>query len=181
MDVDSTDMAIETRRFVGAYCAVIFFLFTFQNASLQVADEKATRTLDCGNANGYRLVVAANPNRKKDTNPVMPTDLNVLVGDQLISKIELPNAEAKNFSLRSVEKSKAGFGIKVDWGGGLHHYEIEFNFRCKRNNFYLYRVKKISFSTTNPDSGNFLDKKKSKVITIEPNLPIEKFVMTDYL
>jgi hypothetical protein len=78
-------------------------------------------------------------------------------------------------------KSKAGFNIKVDWGGGLHHYEIQFNFRCKENNFYLYQVKKVSFSTTNPDSGNFLDKKESKVTKIGPNLPIEKFVMTDYL
>jgi len=42
-------------------------------------------------------------------------------------------------------------------------------------------VRKESFSTTNPDSGNFLDKKESKVTRIEPNLPIEKFVMTDYL
>jgi hypothetical protein len=50
-----------------------------------------------------------------------------------------------------------------------------------KNNFYLYEVTKKSFSTTNPDSGNFLDKKESKVTTIEPNLPIEKFVMTDYL
>jgi hypothetical protein len=71
--------------------------------------------------------------------------------------------------------------MRVDWGGGVYHYEIQFNFRCKKNNFYLYEVTKKSFSTTNPDSGNFLDKKESKVTTIEPNLPIEKFVMTDYL
>jgi hypothetical protein len=71
--------------------------------------------------------------------------------------------------------------MRVDWGGGLYRYEIQFNFRCKENNFYLYEVKKKSFSTTSPDSGNFLDKKESKVTKIEPNQPIEKFVMTDYL
>ena len=54
-------------------------------------------------------------------------------------------------------------------------------FRCKKNSFYLYRVKKVSFSTTNPDSGNFLNKKESKVTKIKPNLLIEKFVMADYL
>ncbi len=47
--------------------------------------------------------------------------------------------------------------------------------------FYPYKVQKVSFSTTNPDSGNFLDKKDSKVTKLEPNLPIEKFVMIDYL
>ena len=51
----------------------------------------------------------------------------------------------------------------------------------QRHSFYLYEVRKETLSTTNPDSGNFLDKKESKVIKIEPNLPVEKFVMTDYL
>lgn len=139
-------------------------------------------TLNCRDANAYSLVVAANPNRKKDTDPVIPKDLNLVVGNQIVSKIELPKeSEAKNFSLNSVEKTKAGFEIKVDWGGGLYHYQIHFNFKCKKNNFYLYRVKKISFSTTNPDSGNFLDKKESKIIKVEPNVPIQKFVMKDYL
>lgn len=48
-------------------------------------------------------------------------------------------------------------------------------------NFYLYEVRKVSFSTTKPDSGDFWDKEESKVTKIEPNLQIEKFVMTDYL
>jgi hypothetical protein len=77
----------------------------------------------------------------------------------------------------SLEHPHAGSDA-LSW---LHHYEIQFNFRCKVNNFYLYRVKKDSFSTTNPDSGNFLDKKETKVTKINPNLPIERFVMTAYL
>ena len=156
---------------------------TFQNASVtKVVDEKTARTFDCRNANEYRFVVVENPNRKNDSDPVIPEDLNIVVSDEVMSKIELPKeSEVKNFSLNSIEKNKVGFEIKVDWGGGLYHYEIEFNFGCKENNFYLYKVEKVSFSTTNPDSGNFWDKKKSKVTKIEPNLPIEKFVMTDYL
>src|SRR6266850_1788891 len=47
--------------------------------------------------------------------------------------------------------------------------------------FYLHKVQKVSFSTTNPDSGEFFDKKESKVTKTEPNLPIDKFVMIDYL
>lgn len=187
-------MLIKFHKFVGAYFAVMLFLITvacsanktgttFQNSSVtKVVDEKAARTLDCRNASEYRLVVVENPDRKKDSDPVIPKDLNIVIGDEVISKIELPKeSEAKNFSLNSVEKTETGFEIKVDWGDGVYHYEIQFNFKCKENNFYLYEVKKESFSTTNPDSGHFLDKKESKVTKIEPNLPIEKFVMTEYL
>lgn len=187
-------MLIKSHKSVGACFAVMLFLLTiacsanktgtsFQNSSVaRVVDEKTARTLDCHNANEYRFVVVENPNRRKDSDPVVPKDLNIVVGDEVISKIELPKeSEAKNFSLNAVEKTETGFEIKVEWGGGLYHYEIQFNFRCKENNFYLYEVSKESFSTTNPDSGNFLDKKESKVTKIEPNLPIEKFVMTEYL
>ena len=139
-------------------------------------------SFDCRNANEYRLVVVQNPNRKKDSDSGVPEDVNILVGDEVISRIELPKeSEVKNFSLNSIEKTKAGFKLKTDWGGNRDHYEIQFNFRCQGKKFYLYRVKKISFSTTKPDSGNFWDKQKSKVTKIVPNLPIEKFVMTDYL
>jgi hypothetical protein len=142
---------------------------------------KTAKTFDCRNASDYKLTVVENPNRKKPSDPGNPEDLNIVVGDEVISKIELPKeGEAKNFSLNSIEKTKVGFEIKVDWGGGVYHYEIQFNFRCKGNKFYLYRVKHVSFSTTDPDRG-FLDKKKTKVTRIEPNLPIEKFVMTKYL
>ena len=156
---------------------------TFQNSSgTKRVDEKTARTLDCHSQNEYRFVVIENPNRKKDSDPVIPRDLNIVVSDEVISKIELPKeSEAKNFSLNSVEKTETGFEIKVQWGGGMYHYEIQFNFKCKENNFYLYEVKKKSFSTTNPDRGNIWDKEESKVINIEPNLPIEKFVLTDYL
>jgi hypothetical protein len=187
---------MKSHRFLGACFAVMLFLLiaacaankkatiaAFQNTSVEeVVDEKAARTLDCRNANEYSFVTVQNPNRKNDSDPLIPKDLNIVVGDDVVSKIELPKeSEVKNFSLNSIEKTKAGFEMKVDWGGGVYHYEIQFNFRCKKNNFYLYEVTKLSFSTTNIDSGNFLDKKESKVTKIEPNLPIEKFVMTDYL
>jgi hypothetical protein len=155
-----------------------------QNAPVtKVVDEKTARTLDCRNAIGYSFVVVENPNRKNDSDPLIPKDLNIVVGDEVISRIELPkvDSEVKNFSLNSVERIETGFEMKVEWGGGLYHYEIQFDFRCKGNNFYLYRVKKESFSTTNPDSGNYLDKRETKETKIEPNLPIEKFAMKDYL
>jgi hypothetical protein len=162
--------------------AFIFFPLPEFRAEPFVIEEKTAKTLDCRRANEYRFEMVDNPGRQKDSEPVSPEDVNIVVGDEVISKIELPKeSEAKNFLLDSIEKDNVGFEIKVNWGGGIYHYEVQFNFRCKKNHFYLYRVKKVSLSTTNPDSGNFLDKRKIKVTKIEPNLPIEKFVMTKFL
>jgi len=153
-----------------------------ENTKVIVSTIRNSRTLDCGNPNEYSFVVVENPNRKNEE-LFIPKDLNIVIGEEAVARIKLPiaDAEAKNFSLNSVEKSKEGFEIKVEWGGGKYHYEIQFNFRCKENNFYLYKVKNENFSTTNPDSGNFWDKKETKETKIEPNLPIEKFVMLNYL
>jgi hypothetical protein len=188
-------MSMKSHKFVGACVAVMLFgltaaysadnpptMATLQNSSVAKVDVKNARTFDCRKANDYDFVVVQNPMRKKDSDPVIPKDLNIVVGDEIISKIELPKeSEAKNFSLNFIQKEKAGFQIKVDWGGGLYHYELQFKFRCEGNNFYLYKVRKESFSTTNPDSGNFLDKKENRETKIAPRLPIERFVMLNYL
>ncbi|HJX92338.1 MAG TPA: hypothetical protein VJ372_17690 [Pyrinomonadaceae bacterium] len=186
---------MKSHTFIGACVAIMLFrliaacsanntavVATFQNSSGADVDLKTAKTLDCRKANDYSFLVVQNPNRKKDSDTVIPEDLNIIVGDEIISKIELPKeSEVKNFSLNSIQKNKTGFQIEVDWGGGLYHYKLQFTFRCEENNFYLYKVRKESFSTTNPDSGNFLDKKETKETKIEPRLPIEKFVMGNYL
>lgn len=161
-------MSMRFHKFASAYFAALLFILIvacFVNNSATAA-----RTFDCRNPNAYRFVEGEN------------RDVNIVVGDEVVSKIELPKeSEVKNFQLDSIKKNKAGFEIKVNWGGTLYHYEVQFDFRCKANDFYLYRVTKVSLLTTNPDSGNFWDKRKSKVTRIQPNLPIAKFVMTDYL
>lgn len=187
---------MKSHKFVGVYFAVLLFLLavacsannapkleTLPNASAQKgADEKTPRTFDCSNANEYKFVEAEGTNPKEASGPVTTRDLNIVVGDEVIAKIKVPTGDSvKNFSLNSTKQTKDGFEIKTDWGGNLDHYEIQFDFKCKEKNFYLYRVQKVSFSTTHPDSGTFWDRKKTKVTRLEPNLPIEKFVMTDYL
>jgi hypothetical protein len=185
-------MSIKSHKFEGAWVAGMLFslvaacsannaLANLQHSSGVEVDVKTARTLDC-RKNDYSFVVVQSPNRKIDSDPVIPEDLNLVVGDEIVSKIELPKeSEAKNFSLNSIRKEKAGFQIKVDWGGGLYHYELQFKFRCEGNSFYLYKVRKESFSTTNPDSGNFLDKKETRETKIVPSIPIEKFVLINYL
>lgn len=157
---------------------------SFQNADNNiVTNERVVRTLDCNKSNEYVFKVVENVNRKIDNEPFVPKDLNILVGEEVAGTIQLPisDYEVKNFSLNSAQKTKSGFEVNVEWGGGLYHYEIQFDFRCKDNNFYLYKVRNDNFSTTNPDSGNFWDKKETKITNIKPVLPINKFVMLDYL
>src|SRR5882672_3788020 len=119
-------MLMKFHKFVGAYLAVMLLILiaagsvtnsatkaTGQNKSVpNVVDEKTARTFDCRNPTEYRLVVVENSNRKKES-------------------------EAKNFSLNSIEKNKAGFEINVDWGSGVSHSEIRFDFKCKKSKFYL--------------------------------------------
>ena len=107
-------------------------------------------------------------------------DLNILAGDEVVSKIKLPKeGEVKNFSVNAVKKTKVGFVVKADWGASLSHYQIDLYFRCQRNRFYLYRVKKVSLLTRHPERG-YWDTTKTKVTKIR-NLPIEKVVITRYL
>jgi hypothetical protein len=54
----------------------------------QGANQKTTRILDCRNASQYKFVVVQNPDRKKDSDPVIPEDLNIVVGAEVISTVE---------------------------------------------------------------------------------------------
>ncbi|HEX8198374.1 MAG TPA: hypothetical protein VF571_19420 [Pyrinomonadaceae bacterium] len=134
------------------------------------------KNLDCNNQNGFNLVEVENYHEDEG---ITSRDLNIVVDDEVVIKIGLPTGlEVKNFMLVSAKKTKNGFQMNTEWGGSLHHYEIQFSFRCRENNFYLYKVKKDSFSTTNSDI-EYLDKKETE--ETKPNLPIEKFVISDYL
>jgi hypothetical protein len=106
----------------------IFWLIAIAACSPTISATQAS--FDCRKATEYRLVVVQNLNRKKDSDSGVPEDVNILAGDEVISRIELPTeSEVKNFSLNSIEKTKAGFTLTTDWGGDGDHYEIQFNFR----------------------------------------------------
>lgn len=170
---------MKSHKLTGGRVAVILFVLTCTaNNSVMMA----ARTVDCRKPNEYTIAVVPNPNRKLATDAVIPKDVNIVVGDEVIATVQLPTeADAKDFSLNSAEKTKTGFKIEVDWGSGEDNYEIQFNFWCRVNNFYLYEVRQHYLSTTDRNSGNFLDKKQTKVIKIRPNLPTGKVVVKDYL
>lgn len=146
------------------------------NSKTIILNKELLKNLDCINPNGYKLVEVENHH---ETEGITSRDLNIVFANQVAVKIELPTGfETKNFSLNSTKKTKDGFLMNTEWGGGNFHYEIQFSFGCRENNFYLYKVKKDSFSTTNSDI-EYWDKKKTE--ESKPNLPIEKFVLNDYL
>lgn len=168
---------MKSHKLTSVAVILLFLTCTANNSATMVA-----RTVDCRKPNEYRIDVVPNPKRMLATDPSVPQDVNIVVGDEVVATVQLPtSAEAKNFSLTSAKKTKTGFRIVVDWGSGVDHYEIQFNFRCRARNFYLYEVRQHYFSTTDRNSGNFLDKKQTKVIRIHPNLPVGKVIVKDYL
>src|SRR5262249_21634369 len=101
---------------------------------------------------------------------VRTVDCRMATGDDVLARIDLPKeGEVKKLSLNSIQKTKAGFRIDTDWGGSMYHYEVQFDFRCRRNRFYLYRVKHISMLTKHPERG-FGDTTVIKIT--KPHLPI---------
>lgn len=147
-----------------------------ENSKNAVVKNGNSKNLDCNEQNGYSLIVVKNPNRKHQGD-ITPEDVNIVVGDEVVAKIELPNAEVNNFVINSAEKTEEGFEIKAEWGL-KYHYDLQYNFRCKEDNFYLYKVIIENFDWSDPVSR---DKPSKKEIQIKPNLPLEKFSILDYL
>jgi len=102
-------------------------------------------------------------------------------GTQVLASFELPFNDVKNLEVISTKNVPDGFRLKVAWGGSLHYYENTFEFTCSENELVLQNVKTDQFSTTDASSGNYLDKKVTRSIKIDPNVPIRNFVLKDYL
>jgi hypothetical protein len=148
------------------------------NLNTTVYKNEASEPLNCNDPNGYSLVVVTDPERASQSGGTVPQILNVVSGDKIRVAIKVPtDSNAQNFSLRSTEKTKEGFEITIEYGT-RYYYKKQFNFVCKEGDFYLYKMKVESFDKFDPVSREKWDRKEVKV---EPNLPIEKFSIFDYL
>jgi len=148
-----------------------------QNSNVPTNNENS-KTLDCADPNGYSLVVVEDANRNIEETVTTPKLLNIVVGDKVMATVKIPTvSDANGFSLNWAKKTKEGFEISVEYGS-RNHYQKQFNFICKKGNFYLYAVKVESFDKNDPKS---MDEPDVKEIQITPNLPIEKFSLFDYL
>lgn len=149
-----------------------------ENSKTTAVKNDNSKTLDCNDPNGYSLVVVTDPERESQNLGTVPRILNIVVGDEVKTAIKIPtDSDAMGFSLSSTEKTKEGFEITIEYGS-RYYYQKQFNFICKEDNFYLYKVKIESFDKNDPESMDNWDKKE---IQIKPNLPIEKFSLFDYL
>lgn len=80
-----------------------------------LASNTGNVSIDCRNPDSYKFIVVENPARKTNEEQLTPKDLNILIGEEVTARIELPvpDWEVKNFSLNSVEKKTAGFEVRL--------------------------------------------------------------------
>lgn len=99
----------------------------------------------------------------------------ILRGDTVLHTIKLPTeAEVNGFAVNWVKKTKEGFEIAIEYGTRMY-YAKRFIFICKQHTFYLSKIRVDSFDRQNPE------KWKRKVIRVRPNVPLEKFSVTDFM
>ena len=121
----------------------------------------------CGKPNAYSVDVVDDPIRQADI-------VNIMQDGRVLKAINLPGQEVNGFSLDSATKTKAGFEFSIEYGS-RYYYHKQFIFICRRNKFYLSRVIVDSFDKHNPE------KWRIRVNRIKPNLPLEKFIVTNFM
>ena len=129
--------------------------------------DSSSQTLRCGDPNAYSIDVVRDPIRDAD-------DVNIVQGGKVLKAIKLPGQEVNGFSLNRARKTKAGFEFSIEYGS-VNYYYKQFTFICRRNKFYLSRVVVESFNKHNPETWY------KKVIRVNPNLPLEKFEVTNFM
>jgi hypothetical protein len=105
-----------------------------------------------------------------DTNSV-----KIVSGGKALHSIKLlTDLERNGFAFNGVKKTKAGFELAVEYGSRIY-YGKNFIFTCRQNKFYLTRIGVESFDKQNPE------KWTRKVIRVRPNVPLEKFTITNFM
>jgi hypothetical protein len=130
-------------------------------------DVISTSAIKCGD-NVFALVVEYQGNGLKV--------VNLRSGDTAIKTINLPSqSEVNGFSLNWAKQTNEGFEISIEYGSRLY-YQKDFGFTCNRNDFYLSKVRINTFDKQNPENSW-----KEYIKLIKPELPLKKFLVSDYL
>jgi hypothetical protein len=125
-----------------------------------------SKTLDCDDPKGYSVEEGAVPG----TNSVnIVREGRILQTIKLLTEIEQPG-----FGFDGAKKTKNGFEISIEYGSRIF-YGKTFIFICRQHKFYLSKIKVESFDRQNPE------KWSRKVIRVWPNVPLEKFSVTDFI
>jgi hypothetical protein len=136
------------------------------NGKPNAVTDKASKPVDCADPKGYSVEEGTNPG----THPV-----NIVREGRVLHTIELPTGvDVNGFGFDGVKKTKEGFEIAIEYGSRIY-YGKRFIFICRQHKFYLSKIRVDSFDRHNPEKWN------RKVIRVQPNLPLEKFFITDFM
>jgi hypothetical protein len=101
--------------------------------------------------------------------------VTIVSGGHVLHAVKLlTDRERNGFAFDGVKKTQAGFELAIEYGSRIF-YRKNFFFICRRDHFYLSRIGVESFDRQNPE------KWSKKVIKARPNLPLEKFSITDFM
>ena len=129
-------------------------------------DDEGSKTWDCDDPKGYSVEEGTEPG----THPV-----NIVRDGQVLQTIKLPTGvDVNGFAFDGAKKTKEGFEIAIEYGSRIFYHK-RFIFICRNHKFYLSRIGVDSFDRHNPE------KWSKKVLTVRPNLLLEKFSVTDFM
>jgi hypothetical protein len=136
------------------------------NGKPRAVIDKASKPVDCADPNGYSVEEATEPGTHS---------VNIVRDGRVLHTIKLlTDVERNGFGFDGVKKTKEGFELAIEYGSRIF-YGKRFIFICRHHTFYLSKIGVDSFDRQNPEKWN------RKVIRVQPNLPLEKFFITDFM
>ena len=172
-------MVLESMRRMGAYLTVLvlsLIVGILSGNSQQIGAvhngrpnrpvDKASKPVDCADPNGYSVEEATEPGTDS---------VNIVRDGRVLHTIKLlTDVERNGFGFDGVKKTKEGFELAIEYGS-RNFYGKRFIFICRQHKFYLSQIRVNSFDRHNPEKWN------RKVVRVKPNLPVEKFFVTDFM
>jgi len=120
--------------------------------------------LDCGDPKAYSV------EEDPETN-----SLKIIRDGTVFHTIKLlSDAERNGFGFNGVKKTRDGFELSIEYGSVIY-YAKTFMFTCRQHKLYLSKIRVESFNKHNPE------KWSRKVVRVQPNVPLEKFSLTDFM
>ena len=107
------------------------------------------------------------------------TEIRLVQRDgKVVHAVEMPKVnDFQNFAVGHLAARKDGFQFNVDWGTRISH-EIEFDFVCRRGEFYLTGLVHQTFDRRDPENAAKYTKRN---ISMAPSVPFKKVVVADLL
>jgi hypothetical protein len=139
-------------------------LAAVQNPKTAVKDP--SKPVDCAAPNGYSVTEALKGGARY---------VDIKQGDMVLGSIRIfTGLERNGFALDGAKKTKTGFEISVEYGSVIYYHKA-FVFICRQHKFYLSKIRVDSFNKHNPE------KWRKKIIRVRPALPLEKFLLDDFM